>query len=84
MGKTTLAHVVAKHCGYRPLEINASDDRSQGVLKDKMVSDRVLLLLLWPAKRGGVVQVRAMQNQSIAEDRRPPCIILDEVSHGRC
>ena len=28
LGKTTLAHVAARHCGYRPVEINASDDRS--------------------------------------------------------
>jgi chromosome transmission fidelity protein 18 len=26
-GKTTLAHVVAEHCGFRVVEINASDDR---------------------------------------------------------
>ena len=35
-GKTTLAHVVARHCGYRPLEVNASDDRSHDVLKDTL------------------------------------------------
>lgn len=38
MGKTTLAHVVANHCGYRPLEVNASDDRSAPVLREKIVS----------------------------------------------
>lgn len=27
-GKTTLARVVARHCGYNPIEINASDNRS--------------------------------------------------------
>ena len=27
-GKTTLARVIAKHCGYHYEEINASDDRS--------------------------------------------------------
>lgn len=37
MGKTTLAHVVAQHCGYRPFEINASDDRSAPVLREKIV-----------------------------------------------
>ena len=37
-GKTTLAHVVAKHCGYHPLEINASDDRSAEVLKDRLTA----------------------------------------------
>lgn len=36
MGKTTLAHVVAAHCGYRPLEFNASDDRSAAVLQEKI------------------------------------------------
>ncbi|XP_062508820.1 chromosome transmission fidelity protein 18 homolog [Corticium candelabrum] len=28
LGKTTLAHVVATHCGYNVVEMNASDDRS--------------------------------------------------------
>ncbi|XP_022900126.2 chromosome transmission fidelity protein 18 homolog [Onthophagus taurus] len=28
LGKTTLAHMVAKHCGYNIVEINASDDRN--------------------------------------------------------
>jgi chromosome transmission fidelity protein 18 len=27
-GKTTLARILALHCGYKPVEINASDDRS--------------------------------------------------------
>ena len=36
MGKTTLAHVVAKHAGYRPVEINASDERSAKILKQRI------------------------------------------------
>lgn len=28
LGKTTLAHVVAKQCGYNVVELNASDDRN--------------------------------------------------------
>ncbi|KAF5288538.1 hypothetical protein FQA39_LY15406 [Lamprigera yunnana] len=28
LGKTTLAHIVAKHAGYNVVEVNASDDRS--------------------------------------------------------
>ena len=28
LGKTTLAHVVATHAGYKVVEMNASDDRS--------------------------------------------------------
>jgi len=27
-GKSTMARVLAKHCGYEPLEINASDERT--------------------------------------------------------
>lgn len=28
LGKTTLAHCIAKHAGYQPVEVNASDDRT--------------------------------------------------------
>ncbi|KAJ0410247.1 hypothetical protein P43SY_002579 [Pythium insidiosum] len=58
-GKTTLANIVARHAGYNPIEINASDDRTSGVLKNKIIS--------------------AMEMQSIWGDRRPNCIILDEI-----
>ena len=37
LGKTTLAHVVARHCGYRPVEINASDDRSATALVQRVL-----------------------------------------------
>ena len=30
LGKTTLAHVAAKHAGYNVVEMNASDDRGAG------------------------------------------------------
>lgn len=33
LGKTTLAHVVAKHAGYNPVEMNASDDRNVEAFK---------------------------------------------------
>ncbi|KAL3311566.1 Chromosome transmission fidelity protein 18 [Cichlidogyrus casuarinus] len=36
LGKTTLAHLVAKQAGYEVLEINASDDRSPDVLIDRI------------------------------------------------
>eukprot|EP01041_Mallomonas_annulata_P009904 gene9904-20599_t len=35
-GKTTLAHVLAVHSGYRPLEVNSSDDRSADFIKEIM------------------------------------------------
>ncbi|GAB5367569.1 hypothetical protein AAMO2058_001241700 [Amorphochlora amoebiformis] len=38
LGKTTLAHVVAAHAGYRVVEINASDDRSKSKLMNKVLA----------------------------------------------
>ncbi|KAL5702496.1 hypothetical protein ACHQM5_027709 [Ranunculus cassubicifolius] len=37
LGKTTLAHVAAKHCGYRVVEINASDERSASTIETKIL-----------------------------------------------
>ncbi|KAL0366754.1 UNVERIFIED_CONTAM: Chromosome transmission fidelity protein 18 [Sesamum radiatum] len=37
LGKTTLAHVAARHCGYRVVEINASDDRSTSTIEAKIL-----------------------------------------------
>ncbi|CAM8905551.1 unnamed protein product [Rhodiola kirilowii] len=37
LGKTTLAHVAANHCGYRVVEINASDDRSASTVESKIL-----------------------------------------------
>jgi len=59
VGKTTMVHVLAKHCGYRSVEINASDDRSVGVLTQRIED--------------------ATQMQSLLDDKRPNCIILDEI-----
>ncbi|OWF51090.1 chromosome transmission fidelity protein 18 homolog [Mizuhopecten yessoensis] len=36
LGKTTLAHILARHAGYNMVEINASDDRSVDVFKTKI------------------------------------------------
>ncbi|XP_070841496.1 chromosome transmission fidelity protein 18 homolog [Chaetodon trifascialis] len=36
LGKTTLAHVIAKHAGYNVVEINASDDRSAEVFQKRI------------------------------------------------
>ncbi len=35
-GKTTLARIVASHCGYNPIEINASDDRTGEKIIEKI------------------------------------------------
>ena len=36
VGKTVLAHIVAKHCGYELLELNASDDRTVTTLRPRL------------------------------------------------
>jgi len=38
LGKTTLAHIVAKHAGYKVVEMNASDDRSLETFTKKFES----------------------------------------------
>ncbi|KAK7290458.1 hypothetical protein RIF29_04899 [Crotalaria pallida] len=37
LGKTTLAHVAARHCGYHAVEVNASDDRSASSIEAKIL-----------------------------------------------
>ncbi|XP_013920396.1 PREDICTED: chromosome transmission fidelity protein 18 homolog isoform X1 [Thamnophis sirtalis] len=36
LGKTTLAHVIAKHAGYNVVEMNASDDRSPDIFQTQI------------------------------------------------
>jgi len=36
LGKTTLAHIVARHAGYKVVEMNASDDRSVDAFKKNL------------------------------------------------
>ena len=51
--------MVAEHCGYRPLEMNASDDRSVDALRD--------------------IVGRAVTTNTLDKDKRPNCIIMDEI-----
>ncbi|KAL1368046.1 hypothetical protein HN51_022146 [Arachis hypogaea] len=37
LGKTTIAHVAARHCGYHVVEVNASDDRSTSTIESKIL-----------------------------------------------
>lgn len=59
VGKTTLAHVAARHCGYRVVEINASDERSRSALLSAAAA--------------------AVQMQPVLGDRRPNCLVIDEI-----
>ncbi|KAJ2884665.1 Chromosome transmission fidelity protein 18 [Coemansia asiatica] len=37
LGKTTLAHIIARQAGYATIEINASDDRTASKIKDRVL-----------------------------------------------
>ncbi|GKY95302.1 hypothetical protein MPSEU_000492000 [Mayamaea pseudoterrestris] len=67
IGKTTLAHIIARHAGYRPIEVNGSDERSASVLTERLVS----------------AMESSTLNFSETERRdgksRPNCIIMDEI-----
>ena len=72
VGKTTLAHIVAAHAGYRPLEVNASDERSASVLTERVTRAMESSTLNVSKSKDGVHQVDAMAG-------RPNCLILDEI-----
>jgi DNA polymerase III delta prime subunit len=59
VGKTTLAHIIARHCGYRVVEINASDERSRPALLKAVAA--------------------AVQMQPVLGERRPNCLVIDEI-----
>ncbi|ATY60230.1 sister chromatid cohesion factor (Chl12) [Cordyceps militaris] len=71
LGKTTLAHVCARQAGYEVLEINASDDRSRDVVKNRI---RTSL---------GTENVKNVANLKDSEGHtkaaKPVCVIVDEV-----
>jgi chromosome transmission fidelity protein 18 len=59
LGKTTLAHIAARHCGYRVVDVNASDERGAAALRGRVLD--------------------AVQMQPLTGDRRPNCVVLDEI-----
>ncbi|KAK5998232.1 Chromosome transmission fidelity protein 18 [Cladobotryum mycophilum] len=71
LGKTTLAHVCAKQAGYEVIEVNASDDRSRDVVKNRI---RTSL---------GTESVKNVSNRKDADGAqkaaKPACVIVDEV-----
>ena len=71
VGKTTLAHIIARHAGYRPLEVNASDERSASVLTERVVRAMESTTLNYKQLNGGG------KDDDMAG--RPNCLILDEI-----
>ena len=70
LGKTTLAHVCAKQAGYEVIEVNASDDRSKDVVKNRI---RTSL---------GTESVKTVTNKKdgdTTKSAKPACVVVDEV-----
>ncbi|KAI5845074.1 P-loop containing nucleoside triphosphate hydrolase protein [Morchella snyderi] len=72
LGKTTLAHVAAKQAGYEVVEVNASDERSAGVVKGR-VKD---ILSNEGVKSMGAVT--SASNCAVALGK-PVCLVVDEI-----
>ena len=67
VGKSTLAHIAARHAGYRPVEVNASDERTKDAIVDRVTR----------AMESGTLSLDG--KEQMGGRGRPNCIILDEV-----
>lgn len=75
LGKTTLAHVLARQAGYQVLEINASDDRT-----GRVVEDRIRNALDSQALTSGAgLNARGKAKASEEGRSRPTCVVVDEI-----
>lgn len=72
LGKTTLAHVCARQAGYEVMEINASDERSSGVVKGRIRTS----VGTESVKTGATVTSKAGHVQ---KNVHPLCVVIDEV-----
>lgn len=72
LGKTTLAHVCARQAGYEVMEINASDERSKDVVKNRIRTS----VGTESVKTGSTITSKSGLVQKIAH---PLCVVVDEV-----
>jgi len=81
VGKTTLAHIVARHAGYQPVEVNASDERSSGVLKDRIQRAMESTTINFkPDANTATNNNKTKYNLKNKHDYgKPNCLILDEI-----
>ena len=64
IGKTTLANIIAKQCGYEPLIVNASEERT---------NDKLILRIY------NSTLIHNLTNMKKDQKRKPSCLILDEI-----
>ena len=80
VGKTTLAHIVARHAGYRPLEVNGSDERSASVLKEHVIRAMESSTLCYSSSsssNNGQDSSSSVSHSNI--NNKPNCLIIDEI-----
>eukprot|EP00891_Asterochloris_glomerata_P002587 jgi/Astpho2/2587/Aster-04292 len=70
VGKTTIAHVVAKHCGYQTVEINASDDRSATALQSR-IQDAVQMQSVIGQRKPNLVVIDEVDGVAGGADAQP-------------
>ena len=83
VGKSTLAHIVCKHAGYRPIEVNASDERSKDALVERvtraMESTTLDLANIMGSGGDSGGGKKGSSNGGSRKGGKPNCIILDEI-----
>ncbi|PQE31376.1 Chromosome transmission fidelity 18 protein [Rutstroemia sp. NJR-2017a WRK4] len=72
LGKTTLAHVCARQAGYEVMEINASDERSRDVVKNRIRTS----VGTENVKTGSTV---TSKSGHVQKNAHPLCVVVDEV-----
>lgn len=72
LGKTTMAHVCARQAGYEVVEINASDERNQGVVHNRIKT----IVGTESVKTGSIMKSKSRLVKSHAH---PICVVVDEV-----
>eukprot|EP00004_Rigifila_ramosa_P012134 TRINITY_DN260_c1_g2_i1.p1 TRINITY_DN260_c1_g2~~TRINITY_DN260_c1_g2_i1.p1 ORF type:complete len:711 (-),score=159.44 TRINITY_DN260_c1_g2_i1:3-2135(-) len=79
LGKTTLAHILAVHAGYAPVEINASDDRAPEVLRSRILA-AVEMKSMWGDHRPNCLILDEIDGAT--GDARGISVLLDIVKAG--
>ena len=86
VGKTTLAHVVCKHCGFDPIEVNASYSRSAQEMKNLIESatsetgsGNNLVVSIANTNADAATASTIVKEDQTKKLLRPKCLILDEI-----
>ena len=74
LGKTTLTHVLAGHCGYAVMEVNASDDRTETELIERVRGVVEHREGVW-----GSGAERPGNRKGVKGRDRPRCLVIDEI-----